>query len=95
MLSDPADGLIDQVVQRGFEADSLDDIQGASVVPLGAFIFDELDAADEEFTAFLLEALGEGQITVPEFGTITMMILAVAIISIIGFTTRSKISLRV
>ncbi|OLS22828.1 MAG: Denitrification regulatory protein NirQ [Candidatus Heimdallarchaeota archaeon LC_3] len=33
-------------------------------------LIDELDAADEEFTAFLLEALGEGQITIPEFGTI-------------------------
>lgn len=33
-------------------------------------LIDELDSADEEFMAFLLEALGENQITIPEFGTI-------------------------
>lgn len=34
-------------------------------------LIDEIDRADEEFEAFLLEALGEQQITVPELGTIT------------------------
>ena len=43
----------------------------------------------------ILSDLAQAKKVVPEFGTITMMILAVAIISIIGFTTRSKISLRV
>ena len=33
-------------------------------------LIDEIDSADEEFFAFLLEALGENQITVPEIGTI-------------------------
>ena len=33
-------------------------------------LIDEIDRADEEFEAFLLEALGENQITVPELGTI-------------------------
>ena len=33
-------------------------------------LIDELDSADEEFMAFLLEALGENQITIPEFGSI-------------------------
>ncbi len=33
-------------------------------------LIDEVDRADEEFEAFLLEALGENQITVPELGTI-------------------------
>ncbi len=33
-------------------------------------LIDEIDRADEEFEAFLLEALGEYQITVPELGTI-------------------------
>ncbi len=32
-------------------------------------LFDEIDKADEEFEAFLLEALGEKQITIPELGT--------------------------
>lgn len=33
-------------------------------------LIDELDRADEPFEAFLLEVLGDFQITVPEFGTI-------------------------
>ena len=33
-------------------------------------LIDEIDRADEEFEAFLLEALGEKQITIPELGTI-------------------------
>ncbi len=32
-------------------------------------LIDEIDEADAEFEAFLLEALGENQITVPELGT--------------------------
>ncbi len=42
----------------------------------------------------ILSDLSQAKKVVPEFGAITMIILAVAIISIIGFTTRSKISLR-
>jgi MoxR-like ATPase len=34
-------------------------------------LIDEIDRADEEFEAFLLEILSEFQITVPELGTIT------------------------
>src|SRR5262249_8191968 len=33
-------------------------------------LIDELDRADEEFESFLLELLGDFQITVPELGTI-------------------------
>ena len=33
-------------------------------------LIDELDRADEPFEAFLLELLGDFQITVPEFGTL-------------------------
>ena len=33
-------------------------------------LIDELDRADEEFESFLLEVLGEWQITIPEIGTI-------------------------
>ncbi len=34
-------------------------------------LIDEIDRADEEFEAFLLEVLSEFQITVPEFGTVS------------------------
>jgi MoxR-like ATPase len=33
-------------------------------------LVDEIDRADEEFEAFLLEVLSEGQVTVPELGTL-------------------------
>ncbi len=36
-------------------------------------LIDELDRADEPFEAYLLEILGEYQITVPELGTITAL----------------------
>jgi MoxR-like ATPase len=34
------------------------------------FLVDEVDRADPEFEAFLLEVLAEGQVTIPELGTI-------------------------
>lgn len=34
-------------------------------------LIDEIDRADEEFEAFLLEILSEFQVSIPEFGTIT------------------------
>ena len=34
-------------------------------------LIDELDRADEEFEAFLLEILAENQLTIPELGTVT------------------------
>ena len=34
-------------------------------------LIDELDRADEEFEAFLLEILSDFQVTIPEIGTIT------------------------
>ncbi|MFX8354883.1 MoxR family ATPase, partial [Acinetobacter baumannii] len=41
------------------------DLGGAPV-----FLVDDLDRADEAFEAFLLEVLAEGQVTIPELGTI-------------------------
>ncbi|WP_136590289.1 AAA family ATPase [Salinigranum halophilum] len=34
-------------------------------------LIDEVDRADEEFEAFLLEVLSDFQVTIPEFGTVT------------------------
>ena len=39
-------------------------------LPPAVLLIDELDRADEPFEAFLLELLGDFQITVPEFGTL-------------------------
>lgn len=38
--------------------------------PAPVLLIDEIDRSDEEFEAFLLELLGEFQVTIPEIGTI-------------------------
>lgn len=44
-------------------------------------LIDELDRADEEFEAFLLELLADYQITVPELGTIRALVKPVVIVT--------------
>jgi MoxR-like ATPase len=44
-------------------------------------LIDELDRADEEFEAFLLEVLSDYQITVPEIGTLTARSKPVVVIT--------------
>src|SRR6188472_3645600 len=46
---------------------ALEDHEGAAPV----LLIDEIDRADEEFEAYLLEILSDFQVTVPEIGTIT------------------------
>lgn len=42
-------------------------------VPGAVLLIDEVDRADEPFEAFLLEYLGEYQVSIPELGTITAL----------------------
>jgi MoxR-like ATPase len=51
----------------------------SSRVPV--LLIDEIDRADEEFEAFLLELLGDWQVTIPEVGTIRAKIPPVVIIT--------------
>lgn len=44
-------------------------------------LIDEIDRADDEFEALLFEFLGEGNITVPEFGTITPSVKPMVILT--------------
>ncbi len=44
-------------------------------------LIDEIDRADEAFEAFLLEVLAEGQITVPELGTIRATHLPITLLT--------------
>lgn len=44
-------------------------------------LIDEIDRADEEFEAFLLEMLADYQITVPELGTITATSIPIVILT--------------
>ncbi|GAA3207405.1 MoxR family ATPase [Actinocorallia longicatena] len=50
--------------------------------PSGAvLLIDEIDRADSEFEAFLLEFLDEFQITIPELGTVTAAVPPVVVLS--------------
>ncbi|RMD97482.1 MAG: MoxR family ATPase [Calditrichaeota bacterium] len=49
--------------------------------PAPVLLIDELDRADEEFEAFLLELLSDFQITIPEIGTIRAKTTPVVIIT--------------
>jgi MoxR-like ATPase len=53
---------------------------GASGAP-AVLLIDEIDRADEEFEAFLLELLSDFQVTIPELGTITALEPPVVVIT--------------
>jgi MoxR-like ATPase len=55
------------------------DPKGGGRVPV--LLIDEIDRADEEFEAFLLELLGDWQVTIPEVGTIRAKVPPVVIIT--------------
>ncbi|RIK27205.1 MAG: ATPase [Chloroflexi bacterium] len=56
---------------------AIDQTNGAPPV----LLIDELDRADEEFEAFLLEVLSDFQITVPELGTIKASVPPVVVVT--------------
>ncbi len=49
--------------------------------PGAVLLIDEVDRADEPFEAFLLEYLGEYQVSIPEIGTIKAQVLPVTILT--------------
>ena len=49
--------------------------------PGAVLLIDEVDRADEPFEAFLLEYLGEYQVTIPELGTITAEVAPLTILT--------------
>ena len=57
-------------------------LQALQTPPPGAvLLIDEVDRADEPFEAFLLEYLGEYQVSIPELGTITAMAAPLTILT--------------
>ena len=44
-------------------------------------LIDEVDRADDEFEAFLLELLGEGSVTIPELGTVRARVAPVVVLT--------------
>ena len=50
-------------------------------LPPSVLLIDELDRADEQFEAFLLELLADFQITVPEFGTVKAVVPPVVVLT--------------
>jgi MoxR-like ATPase len=49
--------------------------------PGAVLLIDEIDRADEPFEAFLLEYLGEYQVSIPELGTVTAQVPPVTILT--------------
>jgi MoxR-like ATPase len=49
--------------------------------PGAVLLIDEVDRADEPFEAFLLEYLGEYQVTIPELGTIKAQVVPITILT--------------
>lgn len=66
------DALLDEIFGPDFliERPLLQAVRATQQGPPPVLLIDELDRADEEFEAFLLELLSDFQITVPEIGTI-------------------------
>jgi len=58
----------------------LEAITSDSRIPV-VLLIDEIDRADEEFEAFLLEVLSDFQITIPELGTIKAKVLPCVIVT--------------
>jgi MoxR-like ATPase len=50
-------------------------------LPPAVLLIDELDRADEPFEAFLLEILGDFQITIPEYGTVKAAVPPVVVLT--------------
>jgi MoxR-like ATPase len=50
-------------------------------VPGAVLLIDEVDRADEPFEAFLLEYLGEYQVSIPELGTVRALVSPVTILT--------------
>ncbi|MBS0340381.1 MAG: MoxR family ATPase [Proteobacteria bacterium] len=57
-------------------------LQALETLPPGAvLLIDEVDRADEPFEAFLLEYLGEYQVSIPELGTVRAIVPPVTILT--------------
>jgi MoxR-like ATPase len=69
--SQPAAGTLHELFSREFleRRPLLDAIECSDAVP-PVLLIDEIDRADDEFEAFLLELLSDFQVTIPELGTI-------------------------
>ncbi len=53
----------------------------AESAPPPVLLIDEIDRADEEFEALLLEVLSDMQVSIPEFGTVTASVPPVVIVT--------------
>ena len=56
-------------------------LDGAPGAPAPVLLIDEVDRADDEFEAFLLELLADWAVTIPELGTIRAEVAPVAILT--------------
>lgn len=79
--SAPADELEREVYQSRYlvHRPLLQALQAPA--PGSVLLIDEIDRADEPFEAFLLEYLGEYQVSIPELGTVRVVVPPVAILT--------------
>ncbi len=56
-------------------------ISAPATAPPPVLLIDEIDRADDEFEAFLLELLSDWSVTVPELGTVTAVVPPVAVLT--------------
>ncbi|MEJ7845510.1 MAG: MoxR family ATPase [Acidimicrobiales bacterium] len=56
-------------------------ISAPTTAPPPVLLIDEIDRADDEFEAFLLELLSDWSVTVPELGTVTAVVPPVAVLT--------------
>jgi MoxR-like ATPase len=56
-------------------------LQALRQADAAVILIDEIDRADSEFEAFLMEFLGEFQITIPELGTIKAAVAPIAVLT--------------
>jgi len=52
-----------------------------ATTPPAVLLIDEIDRADDEFEAFLLEILGDYSVTIPELGTVTAQVVPRVVIT--------------
>jgi MoxR-like ATPase len=56
-------------------------LEGRAGEPAPVLLIDEIDRADDEFEAFLLELLSDWAVTIPELGTVKAVVTPVAVLT--------------
>jgi len=79
----PADALEAELYDERFliRRPLLEALGGEVGSPAPVLLIDEIDRADDEFEAFLLEVLSDHAVTIPELGTITAAVVPIEVLT--------------